>query len=70
MKLNYRLCILIMNYDSNNMHTKVVLVLEVWIYLLRYGSHSVQLHDEVAALARHLANNIVEWSHIRALMSS
>ena len=39
-------------------------------YLLRYGSHSAQLRDEVAALARHLTNNIVEWSHIRALMSS
>ena len=39
-------------------------------YLLRHGSHSAQLRDEVAALARHLANNIVEWSHIRALMQS
>ena len=39
-------------------------------YLLRYGSHSAQLRNEVAALARHLANNIVEWPHIRALMSS
>ena len=27
--------------------------------------HSAQLHNEVAALARHLANNIVEWPHIR-----
>ena len=39
-------------------------------YLLRYGSHSAQLRGEVAALARHLATNIVEWSHIRALISS
>ena len=30
----------------------------------------MQLRGEVAALARHLANNIVEWSHIRALMPS
>ena len=34
-------------------------------YLMRYGSHSAQLRDEVAALGRHLANNIVEWPHIR-----
>ena len=28
------------------------------------------MRDEVAAIARYLAINIVEWSHIRALMSS
>ena len=39
-------------------------------FLLRYGAHSAKLRDAVAELARHLANSIVEWSDIRALMSS
>ena len=39
-------------------------------FLLRYGAHSAKLRDAIAELARHLANSIVEWSDIRALMSS
>ena len=39
-------------------------------FLLRYGAHSVKLRDAIAELARHLANSIVEWSDIRAVMSS
>ena len=39
-------------------------------YLLQYGLSSARLRDAVAMLARHLANGIVEWESIRALMSS
>ena len=39
-------------------------------FLLRYGAHGAKLRDAVAELARHLAYSIVEWSDIRALMSS
>ena len=39
-------------------------------FLLRHGAHSAKLRDAVAELARHLANSIMEWSDIRALMSS
>ena len=39
-------------------------------FLLRYGAHNANLRDAVAELSRRLANSIVEWSDIRALMSS
>ena len=39
-------------------------------FLLRYGAHSAKLRNAVAELASHLADSIVEWSDIRALMSS
>ena len=39
-------------------------------FLLCYEAHSAKLHDAVAELSRYLANSIVEWSDIRALMSS
>ena len=39
-------------------------------YLLQFGTHSAHLHDSVASLAGHLANNVVEWDEIRALMAS
>ena len=39
-------------------------------YLLRFGSLSSTLRDAVAELVRYLANGIVEWAQIRALMSS
>ena len=38
-------------------------------FLLRYGNHSCQLREAMAELARYLANNIVEWVDIRALMA-
>ena len=36
---------------------------------LRFGAHSSSLRDEVAALTTKIANEIVPWSQIRALMS-
>ena len=39
-------------------------------YLLQYGLASAHLQDAVAMLARHLANGIVEWESICALMVS
>ena len=39
-------------------------------FLLHYGAHSAKLRDALAGLARCLANSIVEWSDIKALMSS
>ena len=39
-------------------------------YLLRHGVSSAYLRDAVAMLARLLANGIVDWDIIRALMAS
>ena len=39
-------------------------------YLLRFGRHSVHLCDSVAMLACHLANSIVYWDNIRALVAN
>ena len=38
--------------------------------LLRFGPSSERLRDSVAALARQLANTIVPWVHVRALMAN
>ena len=38
-------------------------------YLLRFGSSSSSLRDAVAELVRCLANGVVEWAQIKALMS-
>ena len=35
-----------------------------------YGAHSERLRDATAELARRLANTLVEWNDIRALMPS
>ena len=39
------------------------------VTFLRFGSSSSTLRDAVAELVRYLANGIVEWAQIRALMS-
>ena len=39
-------------------------------FLLRYGAHSERLRDAIAELARQLANTMVEWNDICALMAS
>ena len=38
--------------------------------LLRFGTYSARLRDAVAGLARRLANTVVEWEDIRALMTN
>ena len=39
-------------------------------YLLRFGTYNARLHDAVAELAHRLANTVVEWEDIRALMAN
>ena len=38
--------------------------------LLRFGSHSARLRDAVAGLTRHLANSLVEWDSVQALLAN
>ena len=37
--------------------------------MLHYGAHCSRLREAVADLAMHLANGIVDWTDIRALMN-
>ena len=37
-------------------------------FLLHYGAHSSRMREAVADLATHLANGIVDWTDIQALM--
>ena len=39
-------------------------------FLLRQGKVSEQLREAVAALARRIANTVVDWEEIQALMAS
>ena len=39
-------------------------------FLLHYGAHSSRLRETVADLAMHLANGIVDWTDIQALMTN
>ena len=37
--------------------------------LLRYGSHSAKLRDQVTSVARRLSNSIVSWCDVRSLVA-
>ena len=39
-------------------------------YLLQFGTYGAHLRDAMAGLARRLANTVVEWEDIRALMAN
>jgi len=51
-------------------YCKIIIIMIITIIILCYGAHSARLRDAVAALACRLANTIMSWDDICALVSN